>query len=178
MIKKRCLHGNSSFGEAVGMLVGGCSPSASCIFHISKVCPKWSLHFILCLFAVLNFVDLCLKPQVAFCWLRRESESHCRDVTISFPVHLFEGKKGKWLHVNSATTCNTTMSLNTICIACAYFCRLFSQWHIASTEEIFLLFFSFPGGIFKLRGWRGGMFSGKALSTKCQLWNIERIIML
>lgn len=139
---KRCFDGSSSFGEAVGRLVGGCSPSASCIFHISKVCPKWGLHFILCLFAVLNFVDLCLKPEVAFCWLLVR-------VWISLPRcgHLFFQfifwRKTKWLQVTFAETWNLTVSLIIFLIACVHLFALFSLWYIASAEEIIFFFIYF-----------------------------------
>lgn len=59
-------------------------------------------------------------------------------------------RKTKWPRV---TTCNRTMSLIVLLIACAYFPARFSLWYIASSEEIFL--FSFLGGIFACGGGEG-----------------------
>lgn len=92
----------SKFSCAVGKLVGGCSVRASCIFYISELCPKRSLYFILCLFAVLTFTSLSLGPRLCWSGLFADcgwaSESHLAHVMISFfsaHVTIFMKKRKK-----------------------------------------------------------------------------------
>lgn len=114
-----------------------------------------------------------LKWLLADCgWV---SESHHRDVTVSFSVHLLEEKQSDFMspHPRHAIwrchwlyfSVHVPISVHNTVIYCI-------------RRGDFCVFC--PGGISKLRGWAGvgGMFSGKALSTKCQPWNIERVIML
>lgn len=46
------------FGCDVGKVVGVCSVRGLHIPYVSGLCPKWSLEFILCPFAVLTFTNL------------------------------------------------------------------------------------------------------------------------